>query len=61
MNARLAELLKKYDSEFSFKDGKWCLFGIDRGLAWETDDHEAETREQAENDAADYLKEYNAE
>lgn len=38
----------------------WCLCGSTRdGLYWETDDVEAEGREQAEAEAISYLIEHN--
>lgn len=37
----------------------WCLAGQNRdGLLWETDDYPAPSRQTAEADAADYLREY---
>jgi len=60
MNAELTELLKKHNANFTFENGKWCLSGTTGGLGWETDDYEADTREQAEQDAIAYLIEYNS-
>ena len=57
----LQEALAKFDAQFSWNESEntWCLSGAASGLGWETDDYEAETREQAESDAVDYLIAYN--
>ena len=47
---------KTIDFNWSEDNRSWCLSGttID-GNSWETDDYLADTREEAEQDAADYL------
>ncbi len=57
------QILDKYNAKFSYDEiaKTWCLYGTTPdGVAWETDDYDAETREQAENDAAEYLETNNA-
>lgn len=59
----LTEALTTYDAEFSFDETAqtWCLFGTTKdGLGWETDDYPAETRDEAEGDALNYLIVYNS-
>jgi hypothetical protein len=55
------QTLTKYNANFDWNEDNhtWCLYGTDNGNGWETDDYEAETREQAESDAIDYLEAYN--
>ena len=53
------EILKKYNSQFAYDTNTktWCLYGTDtNGNYWETDDYDADTLEQAENDAIEYLE-----
>jgi hypothetical protein len=61
MNEQLVQLLEKHNAQFNWNEEAktWCLSGIDKGNAWETDDYDAETREEAEGDAINYLVEYN--
>jgi hypothetical protein len=61
MNEQLNDLLKKHNSQFNWNEENktWCLSGIDKGNAWETDDYEADNQEEAENDAINYLIAYN--
>ena len=39
MNEQLAQLLEKHNSQFNWNEEEktWCLSGIDKGNAWETD------------------------
>mgnify|MGYP001564126867 CR=1 FL=1 len=55
----LETLLKKYNAHFHWNGSEWFLSGTDHGNAWETDNYEAASEEQARNDAVDYLLEYN--
>lgn len=59
MNKQLQNLLNQTSADFNWDaDNKtWCLSGVDRGNYWETDDLEAGTVEQAEQDAIDMLEE----
>lgn len=53
------EILEKYNSQFAYgaETKTWCLYGTDAdGNYWETDDFDADTLEQAENDAIEYLE-----
>lgn len=43
---------------YSLETGLWCLCGTKNGLYWETDDYAAEGKEQALEDALEYLKDY---
>lgn len=58
MNPRLAELLEKHDAQFYYDNGIWCLYGTSLFGTWETDDYEAGTREEAEDEAIEYLIAY---
>lgn len=60
MNPELETLLEKHDAEFNYDGENWCLSGVDQGNLWETDDQPAETVEQAEQDAIDYLVEFHS-
>ncbi|HQW36954.1 MAG TPA: hypothetical protein PKY60_16055 [Thermoflexales bacterium] len=56
----LDEALKGTNSKFHWNAAEktWCLSGTDRGNGWETDDFEAASKSEAENDALDYLNNY---
>lgn len=58
----LTEALAKYNASFHWNadDMTWCLSGTDKGNGWETDDYDADSKEQAESDAIEYLIEYNS-
>lgn len=60
-NQELQDILNKYNCNFVWSEssGTWCLYGTDNGNAWETDDYDAETIEQAAQDAIEYLTENN--
>ena len=62
-NQRFEELKERHNAVLLWNNTakSWCLYGEQDGLVFETREHFAESREQAENDAADYLEEYNAE
>jgi Ser/Thr protein kinase RdoA (MazF antagonist) len=57
-NQRLLQLLKAHDSQFQYDNEArtWCLFGVEDGNAWETDDYDAETLVEAEGNAIAYLE-----
>ena len=55
----LDELLTKYKANFHYSDGLWCLSGTSAdGNYYETDDYEADTQEEAEEAAIEYLIAY---
>ena len=58
MDPKLSALLKERKCDFRWDSDTqtWCLFGIDHGNVWETDDYDAATLAQAEEDAIAYLE-----
>ena len=56
MKNELKKLLKDREAEFVFDAGVWCLCGVTRdGNAWETDDFEAGSLEDAEDQAIEFI------
>lgn len=56
MNEQLQSLLNERNAEFNYDGETWCLSGIENGLGWETDDFEASTQEEAEQDAINFIE-----
>lgn len=55
----LADYLSKYNAEFHYNGSTWCLSGTSTdGNYYETDDYEADTQEEAEEAAIEYLIAY---
>jgi hypothetical protein len=54
-------LLEKHDCKFQYDRvcKVWCLYGIDNGNGWETEDYPAESLEEAREQAVDYLIAFN--
>lgn len=61
MNEQLNALLAKHNAQFNWNEEEktWCLNGIDKGNVWETDDYDVDTKDEAENEAINYLVAYN--